>query len=860
MKRLVLLLLLVMPFVQTYGQYKVSGVVKGEDSAPLQGVVITAYNNNKLLKYTVSGVSGSYALNINGDFTHIDYYMMGYRRVSYSIDMNGVQSLEKNVVLQEAVMNLPTITVKPVAIKVEGDTVTYDASSFVREQDNSLKQVLNRLPNVSVTKSGTVKIQGVNVNKVYIEDMDLLGGRYPLAVNNLKPEDIASVSVYYNHQPIKALKTVERSEQHALNIKLKEKAKGRWILSFEGGAGGADFIYEAKVRAMNFGKKGQTMIIGKSGNNGEDIISETKIQNLGVGVFNVQEVLSGGVSDLFSISRVSLPVPAEYYYNNRSNAVSILNLSSFNSGNTLRESLVFTTDADVDNVITKEIVIADNIVIADSLERQRNQLQFEGDFTFTSNRDKSYLENKLSFKGYSNSAQARLNALQGGYSIDYSLPKIILDNDLDIVYKRGGKTRKLNGDFHFSNLNQQMAVKRDGGSSLFDSDVVVQNFYTENLTAALYTSFIKGKGTSTYTFEPGTNLWYKEYKSVMEPYADSLYNSLYLFSVQPYMNIKYQYKGRRLNLNVGLPLGLRGDWLMGDTDMYLLYNPSVSLEYRVSGAFKFKGSATVGNSIEDIDKMAGNYIYTGYRNLYSYSVLPKDVSQSYSASLNYSNYSSYLFAGLSAMYRSNYRNVMGQTSYREDYTFTEYVDMGSRFDYGTVRADVKKRLGGSLIVNAGAEYSYNSYQQYIQGKLYNTSSDGYAFGLGFDFEPCDNFSIDYDGKVSFSELRGGSGAAIRYCTNQLKVNWFPVEKLLVYGELYHYQNSSLNYGDKKVATPFVDFKVEYKFSKKFSVNCNARNVLDVKSYDYSYFGAYSEIVRKTVLRGAEFMVGMKLDL
>ncbi|MBQ5827517.1 MAG: hypothetical protein IIW47_01820, partial [Bacteroidales bacterium] len=457
MKRLVLLLLLVMPFVQLYGQYKVSGVVKGEDSVPLQGVVITAYNNNKLLKYTVSGVSGSYALNINGDFTHIDYYMMGYRRVSYSIDMNGVQSLEKNVVLQEAVMNLPTITVKPVAIKVEGDTVTYDASSFVREQDNSLKQVLNRLPNVSVTKSGTVKIQGVNVNKVYIEDMDLLGGRYPLAVNNLKPEDIASVSVYYNHQPIKALKTVERSEQHALNIKLKEKAKGRWILSFEGGAGGADFIYEAKVRAMNFGKKGQTMIIGKSGNNGEDIISETKIQNLGVGVFNVQEVLSGGVSDLFSISRVSLPVPAEYYYNNRSNAVSILNLSSFNSGNTLRESLVFTTDADVDNVITKEIVIADNIVIADSLERQRNQLQFEGDFTFTSNRDKSYLENKLSFKGYSNSAQARLNALQGGYSIDYSLPKIILDNELDIVYKRGGKTRKWNGDFHFSNLNQQMA-------------------------------------------------------------------------------------------------------------------------------------------------------------------------------------------------------------------------------------------------------------------------------------------------------------------------------------------------------------------------------------------------------------------
>lgn len=860
MKRLSLLLLFLTYSITIFAQNKAYGVVMSEDKLPLSGVIITAYNNNKLLKYTVSSANGSYTIVSDVDFTRLDFYIMGYKRVSLSVDMKGGSVLERDIMLKEDAMQLPSVTVKPEAIKVQGDTVTYDATSFVRNGDNSLKEVLNRVPNVSVSTNGNVKVQGLNINKFYIEDMDMLGDRYAIAVNNLNPNDISSISIYYNHQPIKALSKAEYNEQSAINIKLKEKAKGRWMYEFGGGMGaGNKFIYDAHIKAMRFGKKSQSMFIGKSNNSGEDIISETLLQNMGTGVYNVQKLANGGVEDLFHVSKTILSIPSCYYYNNKSNAVSILNLNNLKYGNTIKESIVFTTDVDLENRITKEIVLAESIVIVDSLERKRDRLQIEGDLTYTSNKENTFLENKLLFKVYSNGAETNLKSSVDGYSIDYSLPKIILNDNLSIVYKKGEKTRKLYGVFHYSNLDQQMMVHRNNNGSLFSSDVVTQNFYTNNFTAQLYSSFISGKQKSVFTYEPGVSVWYKTYESVLEPYVDSMYTYLSLCSVQPYFNMKYRYRTAKLDMSVSLPLSLRCDFISDKTDFYLLYNPTLSLNYKISSSFKINASASVGNQIDDIDKMSGRYIYTGYRNFYSYSVLPSKITQNYSASLNYSNYSSYFFVGLYAKYISTYNNVMTHNYYLDDYTFTEYMHQNSRHRLLMTGANIKKRLASPLVLDTSVEYIYNNSQQYIQSNLYDILSDGISGTIGLEYSPSDKFSLNYEGRVSYSKLRGGKSASMVNYTNSLNINYSPFDKLHLGTELHHYLDNSNN-DNSKTASPFIDFSIEYKPSEKLSFNCYVRNMLNIKDYSYSYFSGYSEILRITKLRGAEFMVGFSYSL
>jgi hypothetical protein len=59
----------------------------------------------------------------------------------------------------------------------------------------------------------------------------LLQGRYGLATNNISAKDVAIVQIMENHQPIKALKDRSFSDQAAINLKLKDAAKGTLALS-----------------------------------------------------------------------------------------------------------------------------------------------------------------------------------------------------------------------------------------------------------------------------------------------------------------------------------------------------------------------------------------------------------------------------------------------------------------------------------------------------------------------------------------------------------------------------------------------------------------------------------------------------
>ena len=66
----------------------------------------------------------------------------------------------------------------------------------------------------------------------------------------LDKEDVASVEVLENHQPLQVLKGLEFSEQAGLNIKLKEGSRRRWIGMINGQIGGDLWLYDAGLFAI----------------------------------------------------------------------------------------------------------------------------------------------------------------------------------------------------------------------------------------------------------------------------------------------------------------------------------------------------------------------------------------------------------------------------------------------------------------------------------------------------------------------------------------------------------------------------------------------------------------------------------
>lgn len=861
--RYVLAILLILSVVNSsIGQVRLSGCIRDVESGEaLSGVMVSAYKGTEVLAYSFSNNDGNYELTLKDKPAQSVYYLMGYRKVSRDIYGISSNDIRLDISLESYDIGLPEITVKPVPVTISGDTVTYDASKFVRNEDNSLQEVLNRLPHIQATAMGTIKVQGVNVNKVYIEDMDLLGGRYGIAIKNIHPDDIASVSVYYNHQPIKVLQGKESTGQAAINIKLKEKVKNKWNLNGSAQAGLPKWIYGGKIGALSFGGKMQTIAIAKSDHSGEDIITETKMQNLKPGAYLLEDI-KGEVSDLFSFGIHTIPVASGYYMNNFSNVISVNNIVKLANGATLRSNVVASSDIVKSSTVSSTTVFPDNeknrINITDNTYRKRDNKRIEGEFTYTGNKESLYLENEFSFKIMADEADVRLNSLSSGYQQQYSLPKLLLGNRLEIVKRKSGKIRTIVADFAFSHINQSMAVEQDMESDLFGTNYIVQSLFTENVMANLNTSYRWNTGKVFVSIIPGTKIWYKEYKTSVVPEIDSMYNDINLTSIQPYLNGRAEFNGSKFKIKLDIPLSMRLDFSSGINRVYPLFSPLLNLEYQLLSSVKINGQGNIYNRVGDINEMGNGYIYASYRNLYSYEVLPEYLNQMYSLSASYDNFSKFVFLKFYANYNKIHSNYLPDELFLDDYTFISYREEDNLHRMFTAGFSIKKIFGNTLNAGALFDLSKNRQIQYLQGEKYDYETQGYGISLNMEFTPFQNISIKYSGSYRAMVLDDGSSTVLKSLSNRVEASWQLFGKVLLRGNYFNWYQVS---GDNDIVSlPFLDVELKYDINSKVQLFSKFKNLFDTKEYSNTRFSSAHIISQKAQLRGRELLIGVSLKM
>ena len=188
---------------------KASVVLKGEKNN-----VITFTRSNDNGKFSISIPEGKTATNMEINHTTYDKKIIPLKEYK-----NGQQTT-----LEEKTVALKEVKVTPKWMRKEGDTLTYTVAGFKQKQDRSIEDVIRRLPGIEVNASGQISYQGKNINKFYVENMDLMGHKYAQVSRNLQADKVASVQVYENHQPVKMQRGVSFSEQAALNLVLKEDA------------------------------------------------------------------------------------------------------------------------------------------------------------------------------------------------------------------------------------------------------------------------------------------------------------------------------------------------------------------------------------------------------------------------------------------------------------------------------------------------------------------------------------------------------------------------------------------------------------------------------------------------------------
>ena len=278
-KCLYMLFLLFVPcslYSQT-AQTKLWGNVKntsGEVMDFASIIVANPQSPNKILASAYTDEQGKYQVTVgcNSDSLLLRVSRIEMKPVVMKIPN---RSGEHNIVADAKTIELREVTVKAKKVYSRGDTINYNVASFLSSSDQSIADVLKKMPGIAVAKNGQISYQGKPIKNFYIEGLDLMKGHYNIATNNIDPKNVGMVQVLESHQDIKALKGLRPEEQASINIRLKAGVKGVFnLITTLGNGYGNNTLWNNGAIATYFKRNNQFLSTYKGNNTGEDLSQE----------------------------------------------------------------------------------------------------------------------------------------------------------------------------------------------------------------------------------------------------------------------------------------------------------------------------------------------------------------------------------------------------------------------------------------------------------------------------------------------------------------------------------------------------------------------------------------------------------
>jgi hypothetical protein len=189
-----------------FAQTVINGNVKNKESKPVSAsITVQAKGSNTVAAFGATDKAGNYSVTYKGAADSITITASGINIGKHQQTVVN-RSGRVDFVIDETPLELKEITVTPMKIRRTGDTLDYLVAVYSDQNDRVIGDILKKLPGIDVSESGKIRYNGKDINKFYIENMDLLQGRYGLATGNIPAKDVAAVQIMENHQPLKALR------------------------------------------------------------------------------------------------------------------------------------------------------------------------------------------------------------------------------------------------------------------------------------------------------------------------------------------------------------------------------------------------------------------------------------------------------------------------------------------------------------------------------------------------------------------------------------------------------------------------------------------------------------------------------
>lgn len=435
---LILLSLIFVKFGLIAQNYKVSGVVY-DDGETLPGVIVSLLSSDSVaIARVITDGDGSFTVNVPPESKNVmvKVALLGFRTEAKRLTVPCDEIIRFDLVPEAIALKEVHVVAKP--IRAQGDTIIYNVASFKSDVDFSIEDVLKRMPGIQVQNNGGILYQGKPITKFYIEGLDMLQGNYTIATRNISADDIATVDVYENHQPIRVLENIELSDKAALNLRLKNSSMLRPVgrISAGGGYGDAGGLWLGELLSLLVSPEFQTLVVGKTTNSGA-VYSDEMTNHINA-LMSRNTVAFNTFPDQLS----SLPALARNRYDyNRSEIASVNGLKRIGESATVSVNAAYDGDR-ADTWSQEEMryympggeVLGIDNSISSALRTRGVKVGSE----FKVNRKKVFVGDKLSFDGrfkFGNYGIRGTNDVNQVLDVD----QLNFSNSLEFVVRTGNK-------------------------------------------------------------------------------------------------------------------------------------------------------------------------------------------------------------------------------------------------------------------------------------------------------------------------------------------------------------------------------------------------------------------------------------
>ncbi|GHV58375.1 hypothetical protein FACS1894182_10370 [Bacteroidia bacterium] len=867
-------------FYTTQAQTIINGSVKNKKGDPLSvNVMVQAKGSLSIAGFTTTNTPGNYSISYKGTADSITLTATGMNIGKHSQTVAN-KSQRVDFVIDEKPLELKEVTVTPLKIRQTGDTINYSVNAYTDQNDRVIGDVLKKLPGIDVKPSGSISYNGKDINKFYVEDMDLLQGRYGIATNNIAAKDVATVQVLENHQPVKALRDKFPSDDAAINLKLKDSAKGTLALTGLAGAGYKPLMWNAELVSMYFAKNIQNMSTYKSNNSGDDVASEFRTH------YDYERVYVGAGSPLYIQSPSTPPVAQKRYLYNNSHAVTTNHLIKFN------EDLEFTASAIYyDDRIEREgyslyeqYLPGDSTLAVEEKINSKSKIHnAEIALRLNSNAKDYYFNNAFNLTGNWNNDSGFGNTRSNAGNLDETIlqhldkPAMSIDNTLELIkniknnsYKiyfstgYGHRPHSLTvtpanylGDGTFSDLTQDV-LSRDFASVLrFSYGLKLNNF---NLNYDVWgRTDIRNMNTELHGEDMNGDLIVSD---------DSIKNNLGYNNYKAGINQSYSYNNGKFKSRIELPLTyyiLTIEDRIPDTftkHNKWVINPSISATYDLTPEFTLSSSANFGKSFGDMNSAYTGFIMHGYRSLLRNTVdrLSESRSGGAKASVSYRNVFEALFLNAGGNYNRSWKNLLYGFDYQGIMSVKNTIDQPTESDNYGVNFNASKGLSfWSATVRVSGGYNEGRGELLIQDEILNYRSQAYHASSSLNFNPISflgfNYSFSWNQSKSYTMERPERFSPIRGTSQSAQINVFPSKTLTINVNAEHQYNSAAS----NRYTTFADARIKYK-QKKLDLELVLNNLFNAKQYISASYSDVSTYYYSYNLRPTSVLLKVRFKL